>query len=218
MPFNFDEGKPGDSDIVSQFPANERAARAAMKAAYVAEHSINTGHHHLPAFVSQGARDAAVPGWEAGAFAAVQYAGAAGFQLQRYDGTGWQRFEEIPPGTLMLFIASTAPLGWTQFPGWNDRLIRIVSGAGQGVGGSWSIGGLTAETAHHFHSFSGVTGQPNDSRVAQGGSAFGLATNVHIHGFSGVTSEESAAHTHVGDGGWRPEYLDVISCSKNALV
>lgn len=218
MPFNFDEGKPGDSDIVSQFPANERAARAAMKAAYSAEHSLNTGHHHLPTFVSTAQRDAHTPGWEDGAFAATLIGGSVSFQLQRYTTAGWQPFQDIPPGTLMLFIASTAPLGWTQFPGWNDRLIRIVSGAGQGVGGSWSIGGLTAETAHHFHSFSGVTGQPNDSRVAQGGSAFGLATNVHIHGFSGVTSEESAAHTHVGDGGWRPEYLDVISCSKNALV
>ncbi|HEX2795702.1 MAG TPA: hypothetical protein VHN38_01345, partial [Immundisolibacter sp.] len=49
----------------------------------------------------------------------------------------------IPSGTKMVFAQAAAPTGWTQDASVNDRVLRVVSGAGAGVGGSWTISGLT---------------------------------------------------------------------------
>ena len=49
----------------------------------------------------------------------------------------------IPPGTSMLFYMAAAPTGWTKSTIINDRLIRVVGGAGAATGGSWQISGIT---------------------------------------------------------------------------
>lgn len=45
MAFDFDEVNPGDSDTVSQYPPNERAARAAVKGAFEVDHTEADGKH-----------------------------------------------------------------------------------------------------------------------------------------------------------------------------
>lgn len=42
----------------------------------------------------------------------------------------------IPAGTNMLFFQAAAPVGWTQFTGYNDVAMRVVNGAGGGLIGT----------------------------------------------------------------------------------
>jgi len=43
----------------------------------------------------------------------------------------------IPPGTVMCFFQASAPTGWTKVVTQNDKVLRVVSGAGGGSGGQW---------------------------------------------------------------------------------
>lgn len=135
-----------------------------------------------------------------------------------------ERAEFQPAASVHLLFANvSAPAGWIQNPGWNDRLIRVVSGTGLGAGGQWAIYGLGAESANHTHnvgvSWSGTTSGYSGS--SQGTSASGGAStpiNNHTHTYAGsgtfTTDGESVAHTHYGDGSWRPAYADMILCYK----
>lgn len=42
----------------------------------------------------------------------------------------------VPSGTRMLFYQASVPVGWTQDVSVDDAMLRVVSGAGGGVGGS----------------------------------------------------------------------------------
>lgn len=58
----------------------------------------------------------------------------------------------FPAGTRMLFCQAAAPAGWQKLTTQNDRVLRVVSGAGGGIGGSWTISGLTnAVNGEHAH-------------------------------------------------------------------
>jgi hypothetical protein len=138
-----------------------------------------------------------------------------------YDGTsfvwinGW-RHSDIPPGTVAIFQQASAPAGWTQVTSNNDRILRVVSGAGGGTAGSWTISGLsTASDGAHTHTattaedFVHITDNAQDS----GGSA-DLARSTHVHT---LTTSSNGAHTHtmVSDASWRPAVVDVIACSRD---
>jgi hypothetical protein len=43
---------------------------------------------------------------------------------------------DFPPGTITLFVQSSAPLGWVQVNSQNNKAIRVVNGSGGGSGGS----------------------------------------------------------------------------------
>ncbi|RJP77999.1 MAG: hypothetical protein C4524_07375, partial [Candidatus Zixiibacteriota bacterium] len=60
--------------------------------------------------------------------------------LHWYSGVAWRTL--IPAGTKMLFLQPAAPPGWTQDPAVNDRVLRLVSGAGGGTGGDWTMAAL----------------------------------------------------------------------------
>lgn len=121
----------------------------------------------------------------------------------------------IPTGSVVLFAQAAAPAGWTKVVTWNDRLLRVVSGATGGTtGGAWAISGLSNESANHTHTYSGTTAQTADNLGMNGGGVQ-MARDFHTHAFSGTTAGVSANHTHTGDGTWRPAYLDIIPCSKN---
>lgn len=123
---------------------------------------------------------------------------------------------EFAPGTKVIFRQATAPVGWTQDASLNDRVLRVVSGAATGLGGAWAITGLSGETVNHTHNFSGDTsvqsGGGSQGTSASGGPSTSLAT--HTHSFSGTTTGASAAHSHTGDGAWRPLYADVMVATK----
>lgn len=136
-------------------------------------------------------------------------------------------------GVKALFVQAAAPTNWTKDVDQNDRVIRVNSSAGGGTAGSWTVSGLTngltgshvlieAEMARilgTFHvaaSSTGVTGvfsSVTSSLRHTGGDNFGFNFTLDFGGDGG--------HTHTGptissDGVWRPAYLDVIKCTKDA--
>lgn len=145
---------------------------------------------------------------------------------ERAPGLGYQSPSPIPSGTKMLFNQSAAPTGWTQDTSINDRVLRMVSGVGGGVGGSWTISGITvgghaltlaemaahshgagtltaAGVGDHSHSTQGVgggagenTGQLVNSNPSGGGGT--NAAGGHSHTLSGSTDSQGSgtAHSH----------------------
>lgn len=84
----------------------------------------------------------------------------------------------FPPGTAMVFRQSAAPPGWTQDTTINDSVLRLVSGAGGGTGGSWVISGLT-------------------DTITVAGTALSLAQlAAHAHNINILSSAENAPHNH----------------------
>lgn len=161
----------------------------------------------------------------------------------------WRRFafaDEIGElkGKRMLFLEATAPPGWTQDTSINDRVLRIVNSAGGGLGGSWTITGMSVSVNVHGHTLteaqlpphrhdSGATlrGDGNAPAPAPFGKAaiVGSGSPTWEHGkhypdqFRPWTSTVGGgqAHSHGASasvshsGSWRPAYVDVIACTKD---
>lgn len=138
----------------------------------------------------------------------------------------------IPAGTVMLFIAGTAPAGWTQSASYNDQVLRVVSGAGGGTGGSWTLSGVTVGVAVATHTLSTTelpahTHQVNvDHGTGGAATVWSLQNVTALAGASTYTTDNGTggggAHGHAGstasfsnDGTWRPSYVNCIACSKN---
>ncbi len=124
-------------------------------------------------------------------------------------------------GAKMVFVQATAPEGWVQDTSRNDRVLRIVDDDGGGIGGSWTITGLSAvghsltidEMPSHDHSIgfrtnSSAGGSPTFEAVradTAGGTNHAQPTgdrgggDPHSHGVSST-------------GFWRPSYQDAIVC------
>lgn len=134
----------------------------------------------------------------------------------------------IPANTRMLFIASSAPSGWTIVDTYDDKVIvlkntsNVNSSAGT-TGGNWSIGNtqLTLNAPNHTHSFSANTSNyGSTSAGALSGSGWIVHNQNHYHSVSGNTGNPTATTvTKTGtmvNGNWRPAYVETIVCSKNA--
>ncbi len=141
----------------------------------------------------------------------------------------------VPVGTVMCFFQAAAPTGWTQVTSQNDKVLRVVSGAGGGAAGSWTISGLSnsstaADLAAHTHKLianqvGGVffgPGNASDQLVKE--RTAGGDTEYRLEGSSvAATLGDSASagagggHTHTisSSGAWRPAYIDVIIASKD---
>jgi hypothetical protein len=123
----------------------------------------------------------------------------------------------IPTTTVMCFFQAAAPTGWTQVVTQNDRLLRVVSGAGGGIGGSWTISGVSvdghqltiAEMPAHDHDYI-----KNPSAARSGGGVNGGSTNPTVQ-TSMTGGNGSHAHGLSHDGVWRPAFIDMIIASKN---
>lgn len=161
--------------------------------------------------------------------------------LSKAQGGSGTVFGEFPAGTRMPFAQATAPTGWTQdtSDAANNRMLRVVNSAGNGVGGSHSpvlnnvvpshTHGFTTgtESADHAHGDSGhshyYTSPAQRANNAAGSipdyiTTAGANTNTGYASLGGRT----VAHTHSGstDNGssqtnWQPRYIDLIICSKN---
>lgn len=132
-----------------------------------------------------------------------------------------RRLGEFTAGTTMLFYAASAPTYWTQVTSLNDRLVRVVSGTGTGLGGSWTITGLSNETANHTHSASVSGGTSTANLPSAGGFEFGAAASAaapggHSHSFalSFTTAGTSNPHTHAHNGTPHVPWVDHILCRK----
>ena len=92
----------------------------------------------------------------------------------------------FPSGTRLPFAQAAAPTGWTQdtTDNANNRMLRVVAGTGNGVGGSASPI-LNNVVSSHTHTQQGT---------------FGTSTVDinHTHGFSGsyTTNGQSVTHSH----------------------
>lgn len=137
----------------------------------------------------------------------------------------------FPSGTVMLFVQSAAPTGWTKSTAHNDKALRVVSGsvnsggsvafstafASQAISGS--IGATTLSTAQmpsHNHTIKNITGtyvagnygvydvigQAQDSGVICP-SSFTGSGGSHTHAFSGTAINMAV------------QYVDVIICTRN---
>ena len=91
----------------------------------------------------------------------------------------------FPSGTIMLFVQSAAPTGWTKSTTHDNKALRVVSGAAS------SGGSVTFTTAFASQAVSGTVG------------ATTLTTSqipAHGHTFSGSTGTMSADHSHAMSG------------------
>lgn len=125
----------------------------------------------------------------------------------------------VPGGgtTKMVFVNSAAPDGWTFDATLNDRVLRATSTVGDGgsTGGSWTVSGLTTNT-YHRHNVNGTTGSSNNNVAGDGGPSQSWATNVHTHTVNINSNYQGSTSNPVSSNGtWRPNYVDVIVCSKD---
>lgn len=137
----------------------------------------------------------------------------------------------FPSGTVMLFVQSAAPTGWTKSTAHNDKALRVVSGsvssggsvafstamANRSVSGSVDIGSTTLSTAQmpsHNHSFTtyGVAESAGENIANSYGSFSAVGHSVSSTGGGG-------SHTHSGSFSgsldMAVQYVDVIICTKN---
>jgi len=124
----------------------------------------------------------------------------------------------FPLGTKWFFAQAAAPPGWTQVTSQNDKLLRVVSGAGGGTGGAWG-GGTTSSAGIHTHTISSAGSHYHGLNGAdpwgmfpwyQYGGNTDYAPN-HAH-----SCDTIGDHTHTSlDTAWRPAYVNIILCSKD---
>lgn len=138
------------------------------------------------------------------------------------------KVDAFASGTRMLFIQSAAPLGWTVDATMNDRVIRVNSAAGNSVGGSWAISGLTTGDLNHNHYMDHTHGagsyyvvDPDNYGGVQGGTGNDAPGVRAVQGNSAGASipYTSASGSLVAgvnsNSGWRPSYVDSLICTKN---
>ena len=121
--------------------------------------------------------------------------------------------------TRMVFVQSNAPIGWTQDTSINDRMLRVVSGSGGGSGGTWDLSSLMTgdhtltlgEMPEHTHTYlySYIAGGPCENRLGPG---------HYTSYFDYVGGDQPHNHRLFDNNNWRPEYKDIIVCSKDVYI
>lgn len=107
-PFNINQTSPQDTDIVSQFPANERSNRDIIESWLLVDH--NTNGQHAKITMPQ----AAAPATPA-ASTAVLYMDTAD-QLKVKHASGTEEYVGVPVGAVF-FVTGLAPVGYLELDG-----------------------------------------------------------------------------------------------------
>lgn len=153
------------------------------------------------------------------------------------NATTWTgEWASMPSGTQSPFFQAAAPPGWTQNTTVNDQVLRVVSGAGGGTGGNWSVNGFSFGAHSHtmadhshivpvgnnnaqdYFSFQwGQTGSYNGTEGLGGGNNGNgpLGLSSPMSEASGYPQTGGTSGSVTNDGSWRPAYINVIVCSKN---
>jgi hypothetical protein len=151
---------------------------------------------------------------------------------------------DIPSGTMMLFVRTSAPSGWSLSTTWNNVVPIIKSSVTDDgtpdTAGNWTIsstelkmnfpstafsGSLPAHT-HSDGNYAITLGRDLSSELS-GTGIFGGNTDAHnVAGTSGNSSAANVSTTvtisniapasgTMQSGNWRPAHVEVIACSKD---
>lgn len=142
----------------------------------------------------------------------------------------------FPSGTVMLFVQSAAPTGWTKSTAHNDKALRVVSGsvssggsvafstamASRSVTGSVSIGSTTLSTAQmpsHAHNLAVISaGTGSSTGLGADGITYYGGTNI-LQAPVIISTGGGGSHNHSssfsGSLDMSVAYVDVIICTKN---
>lgn len=131
----------------------------------------------------------------------------------------------FPAGTLMLFVQTAAPTGWTKSTTHTDKVLRVVSGTASS-GGSVAFSTVFSRTATDAHTLT-VAQMPSHDHPGTFGFSSGsyegytseyysvMATWGSTHAGVGAPAQGGGgSHTHNID--LRVNYVDVIIASKDA--
>ena len=127
----------------------------------------------------------------------------------------------FPTGTKMAFFQATAPLGWTQDVANNDAVLRVVSTAGAGTGGTGSIAtGVVMPTITNSHvlTLAEIPAHTHQFNSSGPGSVFpvGYSPGGASTGQNTTSAGGGGGHTHtITAANWVPKYIDVIICTKD---
>tara|TARA_R100000005_G_scaffold96612_1_gene85137 strand:+ start:6198 stop:6746 length:549 start_codon:yes stop_codon:yes gene_type:complete len=134
---------------------------------------------------------------------------------------------DVPSGSAMLFMQASAPVGWQQVTTHNDKALRVVSGTGNGTGGSvgfttafangntgdkiLTIANLPAHTHNLGTTYDFIT-QPFGSTgmFDDNGSDRGVTDGAAIS-----TSSVGSGTAHNHSLTLAVQYIDVIVCTKD---
>lgn len=133
-PFNPNEALPGNSDVVSLFPAVERTFRDVIESWLIFEHD-RSGHHAF-AVDTQTNLDTDTT-WVEGSIRANLDTGQLEVCIDDDPSIVWYGIG-MQVGSRVLFQNSTAPVGWTKETdlAYDDVAVRLVSGTPGSGGGS----------------------------------------------------------------------------------
>lgn len=129
-----------------------------------------------------------------------------------------------PAGTVLSFYQVAPPTGWTQLVTENDAMLRVVSGAGGGSGGTGSPTEGSFEHTHttgdhiltedempsHDHTYEGFTQTGGGSGPSLNQGAITTTT-----GLRGGDSPHNHGITGVGTLVFTPKYIDMIIAVKD---
>ncbi len=228
---DIDPTNPTDASIVSQFPSNERTSRAAIETNFYLEHKTDNGRHQF-GIGNDAARDAFTD-WIAGSlFLNTKTTPATLQRVVSADPDVWEDIGVpttilIPVGTKACFFQAAAPTNWTQDVSQNDKVFRVVSGAGGGSAGSWTLTGVTVDShvltiteiaAHGHNNQCGNGSNPPIAFTSSGPNNFGGGTlNDPWRTYDSEDTGGDGGHVHglTSDGAWRPAYIDVLIATKD---
>jgi hypothetical protein len=122
--------------------------------------------------------------------------------------------DHFPAGTVMVFYQAAAPTGWTKVTTQNDKVLRVVSGAGGASGGTLAVStGMThshtvnshshdSGSLSHYHRLPMFTGP-------EGGPVTGVIPIVSAspYGFEVYTTPLGSVFGNTSGGGYTPAFV-----------
>ena len=121
----------------------------------------------------------------------------------------------FPSGTLMLFVQTAAPTGWTKSTTHNDKALRVVSGS-VSSGGSVAFSTAFGRTATDGHSLTSAENGPHSHSLSSdnGGNGYkSISGDGNYGAYTTGSSGSGTAHSHNID--LRVNYVDVIIATKD---
>ena len=130
----------------------------------------------------------------------------------------------IPAGTLMLFVQTAAPTGWTKSTTHNDKALRVVSGTAS-TGGSiafttaFAAGTIPVITDSHTLSSTEMPAHAHPTSLTGGAGSFllsGATGRATSDGFPTGSTGGGGGHTHgITSPSLAVNYVDVIIATKD---